>query len=100
MDPLADPTASPTVEALLAHRAWVSSMARTLLRAHATAEDVEQEAWLAAVARPPADASSPKGWLASVLRRAAGKSRRSAVRRDARERVAARPESTRATADV
>src|SRR5262245_41100480 len=99
MDPVTDPT-PPSVETLLRHREWVSTVARTLVRDQASAEDLAQEAWLAAARRPPADASSPRGWLASVLRRSAWKAHRGESRRGARERVAARPEATPATADV
>jgi RNA polymerase sigma-70 factor (ECF subfamily) len=98
---MSPPDASaPSIDTLLRHREWVSSVARTLVRDHATADDLAQEAWLAAVRRPPADVPSPRGWLTAVLRRSAWKARRGASRRETRERVAARPEAAPAAADV
>lgn len=88
------------LEVLLAEREWVRSLARTLTRDENAADDLEQEAWLAAVQRPPGDVSTPRGWLATVLRRAAGKDRRGQSRRDRRERAAARPEAIPPALDV
>lgn len=86
------------VETLLSHRAWVRALASALAQP-ADADDLEQETWLAALSRPPDDAA-PKAWLATVLRRTASKLRRALARRATRERVAARPEATAATADL
>jgi len=79
-----------SVETLLAHRAWVRALASTLAQP-ADADDLEQEAWLAALERSPGDIA-PTAWLATVLRRAAAKMRRTVFRRAARERAAARHE--------
>ena len=75
-------------------------LARTLATDENAADDLEQEAWLAATQRPPGDSRSLRGWLATVLRRAATKGRRSAKRRTRREEAAARPEAVPAAADV
>ena len=88
------------IESLLAHRAWVRDLARKLVHDENRADDLEQQAWLAAMERPPARMDSPRGWLATVLRRAAGKERRSDFRRDVRERVVARSESLPAESDL
>jgi RNA polymerase sigma-70 factor (ECF subfamily) len=81
------------IETLLAQRAWVRDLARSLVRDENRADDLEQQAWLAALEHPPRDEASPRGWLATVLRRAMGKDRRSDARRGAREQVAARTEA-------
>lgn len=84
----------PTVETLLAHSDFVRGLARTLVSDPATADDAVQQAWLAAVEHPPADARSPRGWLATVTRNAVRKSKRGAGRRDVREQAVARPEGS------
>jgi RNA polymerase sigma factor (sigma-70 family) len=83
-----------SVESLLAHRGWVRTLASALAQP-ADADDLEQEAWLAALERPPAD-EAPRAWLATVLRRTASNMRRTLARRGARERAAARPEAVAA----
>jgi RNA polymerase sigma-70 factor (ECF subfamily) len=90
---MAEAAPSGTVEALLAHREWVRGLARALVRDDAEAADLEQEVWLAAVRRPPRDASSPRGWLATALRHALSNLRRGQRRRGVRERASARPEA-------
>ncbi len=88
------------IETLLAERDWVRWLARTLVADPNGADDLEAQTWLAAVERPPASAVSVRGWLATVLRRAASKGRRSATRSERRERTAARPEGERSTVDI
>jgi RNA polymerase sigma factor (sigma-70 family) len=96
-----DSTTPPAaLETLLAEREWVRTLARTLVLDVNDADDLEQQAWVAALTAPPADAGSPRGWLATVMRRAAGKGRRRETRLDRRERGAARPEATMGTADL
>ena len=90
----------PTVEALLAHADWVRALARTLVRDPGAADDVAQESWLDALERPPGDARNLRGWLARIVRNAAGQRARSEARRDARERAAARPEALPDTAEL
>lgn len=87
-----------SLDTLLAQRAWVRALAVALV-GRADADDLEQEAWLAALERPPGD-EAPRAWLATVLRRTASRMRRTLSRRAARERVAARPEATGAAADL
>ena len=88
------------IETLLAQREWVRWLARTLAADESRADDLEQETWLAAVERPPTSDRSIRGWLATVLRRAASKGRRSAARSERRERAAARPEGQPSAAAV
>ena len=60
------------IDALLAERAWVGRVARTLVHGDAEAEDLEQRAWMRALGHPPSEAPrSPRGWLRTVLRFAA-----------------------------
>src|SRR6185369_409787 len=62
-------------ERLLAHDRFVRGLARCLVRDAHAAEDLAQEAWVAAlqVSPPPL---SWHGWLATVVRRIAGKDAR------------------------
>ncbi|HEU4394375.1 MAG TPA: sigma-70 family RNA polymerase sigma factor, partial [Planctomycetota bacterium] len=77
------------IEELLSHRAWVRALALSLARDASEADDLEQEAWLAAVRSPPRDRTSLRGWLGSVLRRSLGRGRRGEARRGRREASAA-----------
>ncbi len=77
---------------LLAEQGWLRRLAGALLRDPAGADDLAQDAWVAALQRPPATAASPRGWLATVLRRRLSRVRRAAARRRRREQAAARPE--------
>ncbi|MBI5431853.1 MAG: sigma-70 family RNA polymerase sigma factor [Planctomycetes bacterium] len=91
---------STNVEALLEHADWVRALARTLVADSSSAEDVEQEAWLAALRHPPRDASNPRGWLGTVVRNAARKLARERVRRSAREADVARDEALPSAAEL
>jgi RNA polymerase sigma-70 factor (ECF subfamily) len=96
MEPHATPLA---LETLLAHREWVRRVARALARDEATADDIEQTAWVAAIESPPQSVETPRAWLATVLRRAAGRVRRGESRRARREERAARVEAAAPVAD-
>jgi len=91
---------STAIALLLRERAWVHALARALTRDEDAADDLEQQTWVAALERPPSDTRSPRGWLATVLHRLAGRSRRSTVRRDRRERAGARPEGMPSASDL
>ena len=82
----------PPLEALLAHRTWVRALARRLADNAVDADDLQQDAWLAAVRARPHDGSGIRAWFAKVLRRRAAEQHRLAVRRDAREALVARPD--------
>lgn len=82
---------------------WVRDLARHLVADPGTAEDVAQEAWLAARTAPPADVRSEgqlRAWLGVVVRNLVRRSARSAGRRGDREARAARDEALEPTADV
>ena len=84
---------SPELESLLRDEGWVRQLARRLVR-EADADDLVQEAWLAA-RRAPAERGGDHGrrWLAAVLRNRVRQERRSGARRAERERAAARSEA-------
>jgi RNA polymerase sigma factor (sigma-70 family) len=88
-----DGPATRTLEALLAEREWVKGLARVLAGNGADADDLEQEAWVAALRSPPSRPGPVRGWLATVLRRRRLDARRAEWRRLAREEAAARPEA-------
>lgn len=89
-------------ERLLAHRAWLTRLARELVRDGQGAEDLVQSAWVAALERPPRaqDEQGIRAWLASVLRNLARAGDRSEARRRARERHGARPGSAPSVAEA
>ncbi|MEO7097615.1 MAG: sigma-70 family RNA polymerase sigma factor, partial [Polyangiales bacterium] len=75
---------------LLDHAAWLRSLASSLVRDRATADDLVQETYVAALRRPPATDRPVKPWLARVLRNAAKFRWRSDTNRSARETAVAR----------
>ena len=80
-------------ESLLAHREWVERAARALVYGDGDADDLQQEAWLRVLTRPPpGELASPRGWLWSVLRTTAIDAGRAARTRRRHEEAAARPE--------
>lgn len=81
----------PLAEQLAEHAEFVRRLARGLLGDRDRAEDVAQEAALAALQTRPA-LGDARAWLARVGRRLAGRARRAEQRRAKRERVAARAE--------
>ncbi|MFN0244841.1 MAG: sigma-70 family RNA polymerase sigma factor [Planctomycetota bacterium] len=85
---------------LLAHAAFVQGLARSLVGDRHAADDLAQDAWVAALERPPRDASNPRGWLATVLLNLRRQAQRGALRRRAREHGAARAEALPGTLDV
>src|SRR5262245_2947139 len=70
---------------LLAQSAWIQRLARRMVTTGGEAEDLVQETWLAALERPRAEVRSIRGWLAGILANRARETRRSEVRRRARE---------------
>ncbi|MEZ6036191.1 MAG: sigma-70 family RNA polymerase sigma factor [Planctomycetota bacterium] len=84
-------------EQLLRHGAFVRSLARLLVGGDA-ADDLAQDAWLAALEADPQKVRSPRRWLETVMRRIAGKHRRSRARRLRREAaVATEPQAPSVT---
>ena len=62
------------IEELLAHAGWVNGLARQLVGGRGSPEDLAQDAWLAAIERPPQHAASLAGWLRTTMRRLAARS--------------------------
>ncbi|MEQ1892766.1 MAG: sigma factor, partial [Planctomycetota bacterium] len=79
-------------EELPRHGGWVRELARSLVRDEARADDVAQQAALAALRDPRATSAALGPWLARVTRNFARKDWRGEKRRHERERVVARPE--------
>ena len=83
---------SPTrVEQLLENRSWMQPLARSLLGDSNAADDVVQEAWIAAHEASP-DVNVTRPWLARVVRNLSSRVLRTRSRRTRRERVVARSE--------
>ncbi len=94
----------PDAALLLQHRDFVRAVARRLLRGPGTAgeadlDDVVQETFYAALATPPPE-DRLKAWLGRVARNISIQRLRTRAARRRRECVVARPEGTRATADL
>ena len=86
--------------ALLEHAGWVRALARHLTADGAGADDLAQEALVAALVRPPPEDRPLRAWLAAIVRNLARRERRSAAGRHARERVTARAEADPGTGDL
>lgn len=79
---------------------WLAGLARALLRDEHGAEDLAQDAAVAALQRPWPLGISKRVWLASVLRRLAARHHRSKDRRLRRESMVARPEALPDSAEL
>ena len=74
-------TVPSDLEHLLTHSDWLTRLARRLVADSATADDLVQETWVAALRRPPDPDRPARPWLSSVVRRlAAMRTRRQGVR--------------------
>lgn len=80
---------APRLDDLLAHASWVRALARSLVADPATADDVVQETWLAALRTPPREARNLRGWLGRVVSNAARQRGRGEARRVEREQLVA-----------
>ena len=80
------------IEELLDHAAWLRRLALQLAGGRADlADDVVQDAWVAALERPHEPLRSPRHWLAQVVRNALHQHARRDAARKERERSSARP---------
>jgi RNA polymerase sigma-70 factor (ECF subfamily) len=82
---------NPTHADLLEQQAFLRRLARSLVSDAHNAEDLAQDATLAALERAPASATSLRSWLARVLRNRAINAGVSEERRRAREQAAHHP---------
>lgn len=78
---------------LLRHSAWVTALARRLVRDSGVADDLVQETWLAALRAGRAQDEELRPWLGRVVTNFARQRRRSERARAARERETARDEA-------
>lgn len=98
--PTPDRPQVPAADELLRHAHWMRALARSLVRDDATADDVTQDAWVVALARPPRTLTKLRGWLAAVIRSVVLQRARGESRRRRREQAAATHEALDATDDV
>ncbi len=89
-----------TTEALLAHSDWVRRLVSGLVFDPSRTEDVLQETWLVALARPPKEDLDLRAWLATVARSVVKNLGRGESRRKRREAAVARVEALSDTVDV
>lgn len=92
------PPSSSNSEELLAHVGWMHSLALRLVRDVAAADDLVQDALLAALEQQPDTKRSLAPWFAGVLRRRASFLSRGHARRSDRENRAARDRAAALTA--
>jgi RNA polymerase sigma-70 factor (ECF subfamily) len=76
-----NPATVPGIEALLAHSGWVRTLSRHLVTDPAAADDIEQQAWLTALERPPRHGGNLRSWWSTVVRSSAGQRWREQQRR-------------------
>src|SRR5262245_59172718 len=79
------PSLALDAEPLLAHGAWLAKFARALVANEADIDDVVQQTFATALARPPRHAGNLRGWLGTVARNVVRSNARSDVARAARE---------------
>ncbi|MGE3164640.1 MAG: sigma-70 family RNA polymerase sigma factor [Planctomycetota bacterium] len=89
-----------SIESLFEHSAWVRRLALRLVADDARADDLAQDAWLAANEAELRDPGAVRAWLRTLVRHLASRGRRSEQRRREREARVARDESLPATADL
>src|SRR5262245_40422557 len=94
MSPMSD------LSVLLAQTGWTRALARSLASDVHSAEDLVQDAWVAALERPPDLGRPVRGWLASVLRHRWLDLLRSLERSRERERRASADEAWPSSHDV
>ena len=92
--------AGTTIEELLSHGGWARRLASALIADPHQAEDVVQDAWVAALTRPPRSEGSAKAWLGKVMRNVVRNRRRADARRIEREASVARGELQPSSDDI
>ena len=92
-------TASPTIEHLMTHQAWLRRLVVELV-GETDADDVVQQTWMAALRSPPRDPRTARGWLARVARNFIRRRHRDAAAMERRERRASVPEALPAAEDI
>ena len=87
-------------EDFLAHADFVRSLVRILVSDEHAGQDVIQDTWLAALKSPPTEHRSVRAWLSHVARNLSANLRRGNFNRNARERIAAIPDSLPSTDEI
>ena len=85
---------------LASHALFLRRLARKLVRDEASADDVAQETWRAALARPPREAVTWRAWLTTAARNVARQMARGGARRSTNEQAAAARERLPSTDEV
>lgn len=75
-----------TLDMLLEHREWLRRLALSVAGDANLADDLEQDAWVAAMRRPPREPGAIRGWFRQVVKNAFRQRLRGDERRDRRER--------------
>src|SRR5687767_613389 len=88
------------VETLLGHEAFVRALARRLVVDPSEADDVAQEALVAALEHPPEPRRGLRGWFTTVVRNVVRQRRRAERRRATREAAAAHAGCVPSTAEI
>src|SRR6185503_4315001 len=91
---------SPSVEVLLEHAGWIKKLAERLVRDPQAADDIAQDALMAAAGRGPRQPGALRAWLAAIVANAARARARADVRRSRREETAARTEALPSAHDI
>jgi RNA polymerase sigma factor (sigma-70 family) len=94
------PTDPRLFEHLLDRTGWMRSLARELCADRAVADDIVQDAWLAALEHPPREPGAARAWIGRVIANLTHARQRSESARSARQELVARRESVASTADV
>lgn len=92
-------TSHVSITELLAHAPWLLRLAQTLVEDRASADDLVQETWLAALNKPPAP-GPVRPWLRGVMTRLALMKKRSSGRRVQWEERGARREAIVSAAHI
>jgi RNA polymerase sigma factor (sigma-70 family) len=95
-----DATPTLTADDLLTHAAWIRQLAAALTNDAATANDLAQDTWVAALRNPPAADMPPRPWLSRVMMNLARSRHRREERLRHRERAAAKVEGVPGSDDV
>lgn len=90
----------PAIEELLGHADWARRLARDLTADEGRAEDAVQDAYVAALERPPDRSENLRGWFARVVANGIRMRGRTETRRVRRERASAREEALPSAAEL
>jgi len=89
-----------TIPDLVSHTDFLRRLARRLIRDEHAAEDIVQDALVAAIEKPPPFSGAPRAWFTAVVRNLGRMHARERRRRERREAAVARADRTSSTADA